>query len=125
MFMILGSALSLFGFFMVLFFINPNESGIFLFLLFYLSLALSSLGLFTVLGFFIRQWKSKKEMVFYQVIISFRQAMWISIVLVVSLFLQSNGLLNWINEILLILALGLIEFFCLNYQEGKDQQENT
>lgn len=113
-FMIIGSLLSLFGFLMVLNFINPKEAGFFLLLLFYLSLGLFSLGFFTVLGFFIRKFKSNKEMAFNQVIISFRQSLWISLVLVVSLFLQSKGLLNWVNEILLILALGFIEFFCLN-----------
>jgi len=113
-FMIVGSLLSLVGFLMVLFFINPNESGAFIFLLFYLSLGLFTLGIFTVFGFFVRKFTTKKEMVFNQVMISFRQALWISIVLIVSLYLQSRGLLNWINEILLILALGLIEFFFIN-----------
>ncbi len=120
-FMILGSLLSLVGFLMVLFFINPNEAGVFIYLLFYLSLGLFSVGTLTVFGFFIRKSLSKKEMAFTQVIISFRQALWISIVLLVSLFLQSRELLNWINEILLILTLGLIEFFFINTKNETDK----
>ena len=116
-FMVLGSLMSLFGFLMVLNFINPNESGIFVFLMFYLSLGLFTLGMFTVVGFFARKKLSHKEMLFGKVMISFRQALWISIVLIVSLVLQSRELLNWINEILLILLLGLIEFFCLSAKE--------
>lgn len=116
-FMIIGSLLSLFGFLMILNFMNPNESGIFVFLLFYLSLGLFTLGTFTVLGFFARKKISHQEMVFAKVMISFRQALWISIVLIVSLFLQSKGLLNWINEILLILMLGFVEFFYLSAKE--------
>ncbi len=115
--MIIGSFISLFAWIIVLLFINPTESGPVLMLLFYLSLGLTVLGFFTIFGFMIRKFGSKKEPVFEQVIISFRQALWISFVVVISLFLKSKGLLNWTNEILLILALSLIEFFCLSTKD--------
>lgn len=116
-FMIIGSFISLFAWIIVLLFINPTESGPVLMLLFYFSLGLTVLGFFTIFGFMIRKFGSKKEPVFEQVIISFRQALWISFVVVISLFLKSKGLLNWTNEILLILALSLIEFFCLSTKD--------
>lgn len=116
LYMILGSVLSWFGFFMVLIFINPNEAGGLSFLLFYLILGFASLGTFTVLGFVIRKLFHKDELAFQHVIVSFRQAIWLSLVLVISLFLQSKQLLNWLNAILLILGLGLIEFFFLSYK---------
>lgn len=117
--MVIGSFISLFAWIVVLLFINPTESGPVLMLLFYFSLGLTVLGFFTIFGFMIRKFSSKKEPVFGQVIVSFRQALWISIVLIVSLFLQSRGLLNWVNEILFILALALIEFFCLSTKNNE------
>ncbi len=123
--MIIGSILSLFAWIVVLLFINPTESGPVLMLLFYFSLGLTVLGFFTIFGFTIRKFSSKKEPVFGQVIVSFRQALWISIVVVVSLFLQSKGLLNWINEILFILALALIEFFCLSTKSNEIESKRS
>ncbi len=106
------------GFFMILLFMSPAESGKLTFLLFYLILGMSALGTFTIFGFWIRRIFSANELSFYNVIVSFRQGLWLSMVLTVSLYLQSKGLLNWINAVLFILSLSLIEFFCLNYQDN-------
>ncbi|MCD4705134.1 hypothetical protein K8R66_03600 [bacterium] len=115
-----ATLLSWFGFLMVIFFTNPAEAGILSFAIFYLILALAVIGTFTILGFLIRRLFSKEELAFPHVIISFRQALWLALVLDISLYLQSISLFNWLNAILIILVLGLIEFFCLNYQaEGK------
>ena len=108
-----------FGFFMVLVFINPSEIGALTFLLFYLILGLAIIGTLTIIGFIIRKLFYKSELAFEHVIISFRQAIWLSLVVLISLYLQSKQLLIWYNAVLLILALGLIEFFYLNYNNTK------
>lgn len=122
-YMIFATILCWIGFFLILVFMDPFESGKLTFLLFYLILGMSCLGTFTVFGFWIRKIFSKNVLSFYNVLVSFRQALWLSLVLTVSLYLQSKELLNWINAILFILSLGLIEFFCLNYQDNSNENQ--
>ena len=117
-YMIVASLIAWIGFFMLISFVNPAESGQLTFLIFYLILGLSCLGTFTVIGFCFRKIFAKNELSFYNIIVSFRQGLWLSLVLIISLYLQSKGLLNWINAILSILMLALIEFFCLNYEDN-------
>jgi len=115
----MGFATSLcwFGFLMVLIFISPQEIGILTFLLFYLILGLAVTGTLTILGFLIRKLINKNELAFEHVKVSFRQAVWLSLILIVSLYLQSQQLLTWWNAVLLILSLGLIEFFYLGQKD--------
>ncbi len=122
-YMIIATLIAWVGFFMLISLVNSNESGKLTFLIFYLILGLATLGTFTVIGFWLRKIFTKNELSFYNVIVSFRQGLWLSLVLVISLYLQSKGLLNWINAILFILALSLIEFFCLNYEDNSKRQE--
>jgi len=122
-YMIFASLIAWIGFFMLISLVNPGESGKLTFLIFYLILGLACLGTFTVIGFWFRKIFGKNELSFYNVIVSFRQGLWLSLILVISLYLQSKGLLNWINAILFILALSLIEFFCLNYEDNSKHQE--
>ena len=116
-YMIFSTLLCWFGWVMVLFFINPQESGILGFSLFYLILGLAVLGTITILGFWLRRLFYQKELAFEHVMVSFRQAIWISLIVIISLYLQSKQLLNWLNTILLVLGLGLIEFFFLSNQD--------
>jgi hypothetical protein len=115
--MSLATLLCWFGFFMVLIFISPQEITSLTFLLFYLILGLAVMGTFTIFGFLIRKLFNKNELAFEHVIVSFRQAIWLSLILIISLYLQSRQLLAWWNAILLILGLGLIEFFYLSQKE--------
>ena len=108
-----------FGFLTVILSISPNEIGPLTFLLFYLILALAVIGTLTIIGFLIRKLFNKNELAFEHVIISFRQAIWLSLILIISLYLQSKQLLAWWNAILLILGLGLIEFFYLGHNDQK------
>ena len=108
-----------FGFLTVIISISPNEIGPLTFLLFYLILALAVIGTLTIIGFLIRKLFNKNELAFEHVIVSFRQAIWLSLILIISLYLQSKQLLAWWNAILLILGLGLIEFFYLGHNDQK------
>ena len=117
--MSLATLLCWFGFLIVILSISPNEIGALTFLLFYLILGLAVIGTLTIVGFLIRKLFNKDELAFEHVIVSFRQAIWLSLILIISLFLQSKQLLAWWNAILLILGLGLIEFFYLGYNDQK------
>lgn len=83
---------------------------------FYTSLFLSLLGLFALIGLFVRLIFTKDNLVFKKVITSFRQAVWFSLLLVISLYLNHVGLFVWQNIIILIIALTIIEIFFMSYK---------
>lgn len=97
---------------LVIFFINPNQSGLIGFILFYFSLFLAVTGTFAILGFIIRARISKKP-IFKQVEISFRQSIWIALLVVLILILQGLTLLRWWNASFLVLFLVFLELFFL------------
>lgn len=97
----------------VLFFVNPEETGLIGFVLFYFSLFLAVLGTASVLGFIIRA-RFNKGPVFKQVELAFRQGIWLSLLVIGVLLLQGQGLLRWWNGLLLLLFLMFLEFFFLS-----------
>jgi len=99
---------------MVLFFIDPTQAGFIGLLFFYLSLFLALTGTISLIGFFLRTLILKNEIVFRHVIISFRQAVFFSMVIVGSLFLESKDLFTWWNITFLVLFLTVLEFFFIS-----------
>ena len=107
--MLLATLLCWLAFVAVIIYINPTEAGFIGFLLFYVSLFLSLVGFFALLGFFVRIWLLTQPVVFKQVIIAFRQAIWFASLIVFCLILQSQKLLTWWTVILFIALLTFIE----------------
>jgi len=99
---------------MVLFFIDPTQAGFIGLLFFYLSLFLALTGTISLISFFLRTLILKNEIVFRHVIISFRQAVFFSMVIVGSLFLESKDLFTWWNITFLVLFLTVLEFFFIS-----------
>ncbi len=99
---------------LVVVYLNPYTSGSLAIVFFYLSLFLSVVGTFAVVGFLIRSKFLQHELVYRQVAITFRQAVWLGILTVVTLWLQSRSLLTWYNLLFLILFLTVFEFFLLS-----------
>ena len=94
----------------IVFFTDPYTAGLFTDIFFYLSLFLTSLGVFVIVGLVVRQ------LFFPGLYIthlgqSFRQALLLSILITVSMVLQSQRLLYWWVEGSLILLLLFIEIF--------------
>lgn len=98
---------------LVLFLLNPNEAGLIGFVLFYFSLFLSILGTISVFGFIIRV-RLKKEPIFKQVEISFRQGIWFSFFIICLLLLKDFEILKWWNALILFLFLMFLEFFFIS-----------
>ena len=98
----------------VVFSINPYEADFFGLIFFYISLFFSLLGTFSIVGSIVRKKLVKKDILFRQVVISFRQAIFFSLLIVVSLFLQSGRILTWWNILVLVLALSVIELFSIS-----------
>ncbi len=92
-------------------FTDPQSAGLVTFIFLYLSIFLSLLGCFTLLGLLLRKYIFKKNTYIINLANSFRQALLISILIIVSLVLSSKGLLYWWVEGSLILFLLSLETF--------------
>ncbi len=98
----------------VLVVVNPNDAGVFGHVLFYSTFTLSLMGTLALIGFSIRTVFLKQELAFQKVIISFRQAIFFTLLVDGFLFLQSMRLLTWYNVAFLIFALTVLEFFMIS-----------
>ncbi len=98
----------------VLYFMDPFETGSVGFLLFYMSLFFASLGTFSLLGFFMRVWFSKEQVIFRHLGVATRQSLWFSGLIVLTLILQASDFLQWWGIVLLIVFMTLLEFFFLS-----------
>lgn len=94
---------------LVIFRINPNVSGAWGPFFFYLTLFFALTGTLALIGFGIRALLFKKELPYKLVATSFRQALLLSGVVVTSLILQANQLLEWWSLGLLGLGAAAIE----------------
>lgn len=94
---------------LVIFRINPNVSGAWGPFFFYLTLFFALTGTLALIGFGIRSTLFKKELLYKLVAVSFRQALLLSGVAVISLLLQANHLLEWWSLGLLALGAAAIE----------------
>lgn len=96
----------------VLYNVNPFEAGFIGFVLFYLSAAMTLVGLLSLAGFGIRMAIYRHEgIVLREVTTAFRQACFLTLVLVGSLFLQSQSLLAWWNILIFVVVLTILELF--------------
>jgi len=98
----------------VIFFVSPEETGLIGFVLFYFSLFLAIVGTAAIIGFIIRARFLKKGPVFKNVESSFRQGVWISLLIVGLFLLQNLGVLRWWNGLFLFLFLMFLEFFFIS-----------
>lgn len=98
----------------VIFSINPFETDFLGLTFFYSTLFLSLMGTISILGNIVRKKFIKDDILFRQVIVSFRQSVLFAILIVVSLILQSNEILSWWSILFLIGALAVIELFAIS-----------
>lgn len=100
----------------VILFFDPMSGGILVLIFFYISLFLALLGTFSIIGLLGRIFFTKDKLVFKKVIVSFRQAIWFSILILACLYLNSVNLLFSKYVIPLIIALALLEIFFMSYK---------
>ena len=105
-----GTALSLFSLFSILMFTSPENAGMLILFFLYLTVFLSSLGLFLLIGLGLRL-KFALQTYPKTLEISFRQSLLLAILITASLLLQAERLLLWWVETILILFLVSIEVF--------------
>jgi len=112
--MICATALCWFAWFTVVQSVDPFETDMIGFLLFYSSVTLALAGTFAIVGFFIRTMLLKQELVFQKVAIAFRQGIFFAILIDGFLILQSMRLLTWYNIAFLMIGLTIAEFFVIS-----------
>ena len=98
----------------IIFSLNPFEADFLGLTFFYSTLFLSLVGTISMLGNIVRKRFVKDDILFRQVIISFRQAVLFAVLIVMSLILQSNEILSWWSILFLIGALTVIELFAIS-----------
>lgn len=103
--------------------IDPRATNWMGIALFYLILMFAITGTGAIIGFIIRFFALKQELVTQSVIIAFRQAMLAAVLVTSVLFLFSQDLFSWLNVLLLLFALSGLEFFLLSYQSEKPSEE--
>lgn len=95
--------------------VDPTVTQPMVFGAFYASLFLALTGTLSVVGFVLRIAFLRQQLVVSRhVAISFRQAIMLALLIVISLFLQSRSLLTWWNALLIVAAITVLEFFFIS-----------
>lgn len=108
--LIVGTILSLAAFLSVLWFIDPFSGGVSAHFFFYLTLFLTTVGAFTLLGILLRK-KFSPAILSEQLALSLRQAVLLALLLSGFLILRVNHLLFWWVGVILILFIITVEVF--------------
>lgn len=110
-----GSTIGFVTWLVVLFNVDPLESGMIGFLFFYASLAVTVIGIASLVGFGVRMLLYKHdEIVLREVTTAFRQACLFTVLVVGSLFLESKSLLSWWNSLIFIAGISVLEMFFIS-----------
>ncbi|TRZ77974.1 hypothetical protein D4R87_01695 [bacterium] len=104
---ILGTILSAVSLIAIVVFTNPYCEGHLGKVLFFISIFLFFLGIFTIAGFCLRKWIIHKKTGLSCIRDSFRQGILFSLILTILLFLQMIGMFNW-GSVMLIMGVGII-----------------
>ncbi|MFA6526176.1 MAG: hypothetical protein WCT26_02055 [Candidatus Buchananbacteria bacterium] len=102
---------------LVLIEVDPTSSGWTGLLIFYGSLFFSLLGSFFLSVLIFRRLTNKIDLEYKIVSASFRQSFFFALVIIGALFLQSKHFLTWWNIIILVLGIGILEYFFLSYKK--------
>lgn len=98
--------------------VDPYQTGLVGFLLFYVSLFLAGVGTFSVIGFVVRRRIVKNDdVVFRHVTHTFRQGITVSLLLIGALLLLQAHLLTWWTALLLMLLFLVVEGVLLTHEQ--------
>lgn len=120
LFMSASTAIAWAAWFIVLYNVNPLETGIFGFVLFYITLVTGMIGSLSLIGVFYRVvLLRRRDVISREVKVSFRHALLLSFVGVSALVLSSQGLLHWWVLFVLILVASMFEYASLLIQQSR------
>ena len=119
--MLLGTVFCWVAWLFVVFNIDPFQDKGAGFGFFYVSLGLALMGTISVISFLIRQSLGKNNLpMFRYVKQSFKDALFVAIVLILMLFLQGKGYLNWWNTIIFVVAILFCAIFILSSKNNNE-----
>jgi hypothetical protein len=118
---ILGTILAWITFGLVVFNLDPEQAGIFGFLLFYLNLFLALSGTIFIVSDLIKARFFKYQSLYHRFKVSLRHSIFFTVLILGWAFLKSQGILRWWNILLLILSLTILEFFFISLDKQKRQ----
>ncbi len=104
----------------LLFNIDPTQASLFVFIIFYFTLAVGLIGTIALFGIAYRKLVVRREeLVIRQVRVAFRHAVLLSSVAVISLALSAEAVFHWWVLLVLISVASLIEYVCLLVQNAR------
>lgn len=104
----------------VMFNTNPDEASALGFVLFYVTLLMGLVGLFTVLGTVYRVYVVKRsEALFRDIRISFRHALFMALIAIGAIILSARNAFRWWTVPVLIVSVCVVEYLILLREEGK------
>lgn len=98
--------------------VDPGGSSFIGPVIFYLTLFFALVGTFTLVGYFMRLWRSHNEVVYRHVATAFRQGILLSLAFIAALILQSFHYLSWWAAGISLVAVGIIELFFLSQRNN-------
>lgn len=94
--------------------INPETGNWPSFTFFYFSLFLALSGTINLIGYFVRHYFLKHTLDVYLAKNSFRQSFLFSFLIISVLFMLAENLFSWVNIIILIIILSIIEYILIS-----------
>lgn len=113
----LGTVISWINFLAVLFYIDPYQAGLPGLIFLYLSAILAFIGTLYLIGYLLRKRFVRYQPSFQRLRVAWRQAIWFTTLLVGLVYLYHNNLLTFLNLILLVVILTVLEFFFISYKK--------
>lgn len=96
---------------LLLFNVNPFSAPTWIIIVFYLTFFLFLVGVFAIIGFYIKIWASNREIIFSHLAPTLRQSAIIAFLIIGLIFLTQVKALNWWVAILFIVAVIMLELF--------------
>jgi len=118
--MLIATLTSWGAFLLVVFNVDPYEGGVMGRALFLSTLFFALFGTISLAGFAIRAATRRDAPLYLQVIVSFRQAVLIALLIVAALVLQVLQVLTWWNSMIMLLCIIMIELFFLTRSSQRD-----
>lgn len=111
---LLAGILSLIGWFVVLFRMDPFSSTNVALVLFFVSLFFALASFFAVIGYYLRVFFNRNEIYYSHILISLREGILFSFFVCIALIFQIIRVLTWWNLLLLFVAIMLLEAYFLS-----------
>ena len=111
----IGTLISFGAVLLILTMVNPEQTSMAVFAVFYASVFLAITGAVSIIGFTLRVLLLKKQLFLSkEVAVSFRQAVLVAALMIGVLLLQSHNLFSWWTGLLMMLAMSVFEAFFIS-----------